>query len=189
MVNVLIENRSFTFKNGRSRSKRFGLISHRSSYQLLSDGRWWMCPVGIGVSHLSKIPTVSNGWTLLEGGIKGVREGWWYACNTNAPLPCKQKGHISIACRPEAFSNFDRKRIKHDNIDYKIPRCITRSKKIYTGGLIFANKAHTPKWHIELTCCKWAVAHFVSWSPADEVFEVRFRSEIEFYCTIFYSFF
>jgi len=33
------------------------------------DGR---C-VGIGVSNLSKIPTVSNGWTLWEGGIKGPK--------------------------------------------------------------------------------------------------------------------
>jgi len=28
-----------------------------------------MCPEGIVVSHLSKIPTVSNGWTLWKGGI------------------------------------------------------------------------------------------------------------------------
>jgi len=42
---------------------------HRSSDQLLSDGRWWMCSVGNGISHLAKMPTVSNGWTLWEGGI------------------------------------------------------------------------------------------------------------------------
>jgi len=70
MVDVLCGNRSYTFENGIHRSNMLGLISHRSSDQLLSDGRWWMCPVEIGVSHLSEIQTVSNGWTLWEGSIR-----------------------------------------------------------------------------------------------------------------------
>jgi len=41
VVDVLCGNRSFTFKNRRRRSNRLGLISHRSSDQLLSVSRWW----------------------------------------------------------------------------------------------------------------------------------------------------
>jgi len=67
MVNVLCGNRRFTFKNGRRRSNRFVLTSHRFSDQLLSDGDGG-CALWESEFHIFREPSTIyhplNGWSI-----------------------------------------------------------------------------------------------------------------------------
>jgi len=59
-----------------------------------------MCPVGIRVLHLSKLPTVSNEWTLLEGGIREASPLLDYS----EQVPCSAGQRHSRQWPPVSFS-------------------------------------------------------------------------------------